>query len=172
MLAAQTRATAAAGTVTVTTDPLMPPSTSMPVRRPVTGHGRSRAARRSPRARREGRVSEHGRIVAVSAGKTASLRLRLTANDAAATSLPDRRGGIQQRPAARVAQEMVVSRRRGRRCGGRRRSCSQPATVAPTIGALSASPPIGLVAATPIAFSAAGGERSRRRPVVVHLGFR
>src|SRR5213592_3676613 len=97
--AAPTRATAAAGTVTVTTDP---PDAAVYVDGQFAGRSPVTVDRVPPgdhrvRVVKDGYL-EHGRTVAVSAGKTASLQLRLTANDGSSDVAAGQAGGISSGP--------------------------------------------------------------------------
>src|SRR5213592_2967158 len=152
--AAPTRATAAAGTVTVTTDP---PDAAVYVDGQFAGRSPVTVDRVPPgdhrvRVVKDGYL-EHGRIVAVSAGKTASLQLRLTANDGSSDVAAGQAGGISSGPPSSNRKWWYL----GAAGGGAAATALVLAARnrSPTIGALSASPLIGLVAATPIAFSAA-----------------
>src|SRR5438034_5036725 len=147
---------AAAGTVTVTTDP---PDAAVYVDGRFAGRSPVTVDRVQPgdhrvRVVKDGYL-EHGRIVAVSAGKTASLQLRLTATDGSSDVAAGQAGGISSGPPPGSHKKWWYLGAAG---GGAAATALVLATRnrAPTIGALSASPSTGLQAATPIAFSAAG----------------
>jgi hypothetical protein len=155
-LARPIAATGAGGTVTVSTDP---PDAAVYVDGQFAGQSPVTVERVQPgdhrvRVVKEGFL-ENGRMVRISAGKTASLQLRLTANgggrDVAAGQAG---GGISTGPPSSNRKWWYL----GAAGGGAAATALVLATRngAPTIGALSASPATGLVAATPIAFSAAG----------------
>ncbi len=97
---------------------------------------------------------ENGRIVAVSAGKTAALQLRLTARGASNDPAAQQTGGISSGAPSSKKKWLYL----GAAGGGAMATAVVLATrnSAPIIGTVSASPPTGLQAATPIAFSAAG----------------
>jgi PEGA domain/PKD domain len=156
-LRAEPRAAAATGTVTVRSDPAGAAvylDGQFAGRTPVT---LERVQRGDHRVRlvKEGYL-ENGRILAVSAGKTASLQVRLTAN--AATSDPageQTGGGISSGPPPGSKKKWLYLGAAG---GAAAATALVLATrnSAPTIGTISASPTTGLLAATAIAFSATG----------------
>ena len=147
----------AAGTVTVTSDP---PDAAVYVdgqfagRTPLTLE-RVEAGDHRVRVVKDGYL-ENGRIVAVSAGRTASLQLQLTASTAgsAIASADQAGGGISSGPPSSKRKWWYL----GAAGGGAAATALVLATRngPPTIGTLSATPPTGVVAATPIAFSAQG----------------
>ena len=155
-LAAPTRATGAAGTVTVATDP---PDAAVYVDGQFAGRSPVTVEHVQPGDHRVRVVKpgylEHGRIVAVSAGKAANLQLRLTANDGSRdVAAGQTGGGISSGPPSSNRKWWYL----GAAGGGAAATALVLATRnrAPTLGTLSASPSIGLLAATPIVFSAAG----------------
>ena len=98
---------------------------------------------------------ENGRIVAVGAGKSASLHLRLTPTDVSNNgSAGQTGGGISSGPPGSNRKWWYL----GAAGGGAAATALVLATRnrAPTIGTITASPSTGLLAATPIAFSASG----------------
>jgi hypothetical protein len=99
---------------------------------------------------------ESQRIVAVSAGRTTSVELQLTASAAANGRAEDQTGGgISSGPPPGAKKKWLYLGAAG---AGATATALVLATRnrAPVLGSLSASPPTGLQAATPIAFSASG----------------
>jgi PEGA domain/PKD domain len=154
---AEPRAAAATGTVTVRSDPdgaavyldgQFAGRTPVTVERVQSGDHRVRLVK-------EGYL-ENRRILAVSAGKTASLQVRLTAS--AATNDPageQTGGGISSGPPPGSKKKWWYLGAAGGAAGATALVLATR-NSAPTIGALSASPTTGLLAATAIAFSATG----------------
>jgi hypothetical protein len=97
---------------------------------------------------------EHGRILTVTAGRPASLQLRLTATSADAARRDQTGGGISSGPPPGSSKRKWWYLAAG---GGAAAATALALAIRnspPTVGTLSASPPVGVVAATSIAFSA------------------
>jgi hypothetical protein len=145
-----------AGTITVVSDPgdaavyvdgQFAGRTPLTIERLGTGDHRVRVVK-------DGYL-ENGRIVAVGAGKSATLHLRLTPGNASNTGTAGQTGGgISSGPPGSSKKWWYL----GAAGGGAAATALVLATRnrAPGIGTISASPGIGLLAATPIAFTASG----------------
>jgi hypothetical protein len=154
LLAARPTVEAAPGILTVVSDPAdaavyidgqFAGRTPLTVERLRTGDHRVRVVK-------DGYL-ENGRIVAVTAGKAASLHLRLTAANGSNGSA-GQTGGISSGPPSSNRKWWYL----GAAGGGAAATALVLAArnSAPTIGTITASHSIGLMAATPIAFTASG----------------
>ena len=149
-------ANGAVGTVTVISDP---PDAAVYVdgqfagRTPLT-LARVEAGDHRVRVVKDGYL-ENGRILTVAAGRPASLQLRLTAHtvDGANAAADQTGGGISSGPPPGSKRKWLYF---GAAAGGAAATALVLANrnSAPTLGTLTASPPTGLLAATPIAFAA------------------
>src|SRR5436190_7702337 len=166
-LAATPTASGGIGTVTVISDP---PDAAVYVdgqfagRTPLT---LTRVAAGDHRVRvvKDGYL-ENGRILTVAADRPANLQLRLTAHtvDASNAAADQTGGGISSGPPPGSKRKWLYL---GAAAGGAAATALvlSSRNSAPTLGALTASPPAGLLAATPFAFSAPGARDPDNDPL-------